>query len=140
MKVHVVFIFLPKILHTGGQIYTLKLVKVGNDMMSDTTNGPSNWEFVSMGPIVKHVYINVFSIHVFLSNITSLNIPHKGRWAHFNVKLHFLPTAFSQPSTDMKSCNVIIMARIDWTWALLFTMNIDRYDHFYFKREASIIS
>ncbi len=38
---------LPKIFHWDGQNYTLEWIKVGNDMMADTTNGPSNWELVS---------------------------------------------------------------------------------------------
>ena len=49
IKVHVVFIFLSKIWHCGGQNSTLEWIKVGNDMMSDTTNVPSNWELVIMG-------------------------------------------------------------------------------------------
>ncbi len=44
MKAHVVVIFFPKIFHWSGHNYTLEWIKVGNDMMSDTTDGPSNWE------------------------------------------------------------------------------------------------
>ena len=46
-KPHVVVIFFSKIFHWGGQNYTLEWIKVGNNMMSDTTNGPSNWELVT---------------------------------------------------------------------------------------------
>ncbi len=42
IKVHVVVIFSPKIFHRGDQNYTLALIKVANDMMSDIANGPSN--------------------------------------------------------------------------------------------------
>ncbi len=47
-KVCVVFIFFIKILHWSSQKYTLEWIKVGNDMMSDTANGPSNWELVTV--------------------------------------------------------------------------------------------
>ena len=48
IKAHAVFIIIifPKIFHWGDQNYTLKWIKLGNDMKSDITNGPSNWELV----------------------------------------------------------------------------------------------
>ncbi len=52
IKVRVVLIFSPKIVHWSDQNYTLEWIKVGNDMMSDTTNGPSNWELVSRGAVL----------------------------------------------------------------------------------------
>ena len=46
LKAHVVVVFFPKIVHWGGLNYTLEWIKVGNEMMPYTTNGPSNWELV----------------------------------------------------------------------------------------------
>ncbi len=70
MKAHVVVIFFPKIFPWGGQNYTLEWIKVGNDLMSDTTNEPSNWELVLVMQILyKIIFFSFVKRQAFFLNL-----------------------------------------------------------------------